>query len=97
MRIIALSTLRVFWIKHPNAEIPLRSWYALASRAQWKSPAEIKEAFRNASFTGNNRVIFNVKGNDYRLVAMVRYDKGLIFIRFIGTQIEYDKIDVVKI
>jgi mRNA interferase HigB len=97
MRIIALSTLRVFWIKHPNAEIPLRSWNALASRAQWKSPAEIKEAFRNASFTGNNRVIFNVKGNDYRLVAMVRYDKGLIFIRFIGTQIEYDKIDVVKI
>jgi len=97
MRIIALSTLRVFWIKHPNAEIPLRSWYALASRAQWKSPAEIKEAFRNASFTGNNRVIFNVKGNDHRLVVMVRYDKGLIFIRFIGTHIEYDKIDVVKI
>jgi mRNA interferase HigB len=97
MRIIALSTLRVFWIKHPNAEIPLRSWYALASRAQWKSPSEIKEAFRNASFTGNNRVIFNVKGNDYRLVVMVRYDKGLMFIRFIGTHIEYDKIDVVKI
>ena len=97
MRIIALSTLRVFWIKHPSAEIPLRSWYALASRAQWKSPAEIKETFRNASFTGNNRVIFNVKGNDHRLVVMVRYDKGLIFIRFIGTHIEYDKIDVVKI
>ncbi len=97
MRIIALSTLRVFWIKHPNAEIPLRSWYALASRAQWKSPSQIKEAFRNTSFTGNNRVIFNVKGNDYRLVVMVRYDKGLMFIRFIGTHIEYDKIDVVKI
>jgi mRNA interferase HigB len=97
MRIIALSTLRVFWMKHPNAEIPLRSWYALASRAQWKSPLEIKEAFRNASFTGNNRVIFNIKGNDYRLVVMIRYDKGLMYIRFIGTHIEYDKIDVVKI
>jgi mRNA interferase HigB len=97
MRIIALSTLRVFWMKHPNAEIPLRSWYALASSAQWKSPLEIKEAFRNASFTGNNRVIFNIKGNDYRLVVMIRYDKGLMYIRFIGTHIEYDKIDVVKI
>jgi mRNA interferase HigB len=92
-----LSQLFKYFDLHPNAEIPFTILSALSNRAQWKSPAEIKEAFRNASFTGNNRVIFNVKGNDYRLVAMVRYDKGLIFIRFIGTQIEYDKIDVVKI
>jgi mRNA interferase HigB len=94
MRIIALSTLRAFWVKHSDAEKPLRAWYALASRANWKTPADIKEAYRNASFTANNRVIFNVKGNDYRLVVLVRYDRGLMFVRFVGTHRQYDKIDV---
>lgn len=97
MRIIALSTLKNFWEKHADAQLPLRSWYALASRAQWKTPADIKEAYRNASFTGNNRVIFNIKGNEYRLVVLVRYDKGLMYIRFVGTHLQYDKIDVTKV
>ena len=94
MRIIALSTLRAFWVKHPDAEKPLRAWYALASRANWKAPGDIKEAYRNASLTAKNRVIFNVKGNDYRLVVLVRYDRGLMFVRFVGTHRQYDKIDV---
>ncbi len=94
MRIIALSTLRDFWEKHPDAEIPLRSWYALASRADWSTPADIKVAYRNASFTANNRVVFNIKGNDYRLVVAVWYEKGLMFVRFIGTHRQYDRIDV---
>ena len=94
MRVIALSTLRAFWVKHPDAEKPLRAWYALASRANWKTPADIKEAYRNASLTANNRVIFNVKGNDYRLVVAVRYDRGLMYVRFIGTHRQYDKLDV---
>jgi mRNA interferase HigB len=94
MRVIAISTLRVFWESHPDAEMPLRSWYALASRAIWKTPADIKEAYRNASFAGNNRVAFNIKGNDYRLVVAVRYSQGLIFVRFIGTHRQYDKINV---
>ncbi len=94
MRIIALSTLRAFWDKHPDSETPLRAWYALASRANWKTPAEIKEAYRNASFTANNRVVFNVKGNDYRLVVSVRYDHGLMYIRFIGSHRQYDRITV---
>jgi mRNA interferase HigB len=97
MRIIALSTLRAFWTKHPDAQTPLMAWYALASRSQWKSPAEIKEAYRNASFTANNRVVFNIKGNDYRLVVMVRYEKGLMFVKFVGTHSQYDKIDVVTV
>lgn len=97
MRIIALSTLRVFWTKHPDAQTPLMAWYALASRSQWKSPSEIKEAYRNASFTANNRVVFNIKGNDYRLVVMVRYDKGLMYVKFFGTHSQYDKIDVVTV
>lgn len=94
MRIIALSTLREFWEKNPDAETPLRAWYALASRADWSTPADIKDVYRNASFTGNNRVVFNIKGNDYRLVVAVRYDRGLIYVRFIGTHREYDRIDV---
>src|ERR1019366_2454008 len=94
MRIIALSTLRAFWLKHPDAETPIRAWYALARRANWKTPVDIKTAYRNASFTANNRVVFNVKGNDYRLGVSVRYDRGLMYVRFVGTHRQYDKIDV---
>ena len=97
MRIIAISTLRAFWTKHPDAQTPLKAWYALASRARWKSPSDIKEAYRNASFTANKRVVFNIKGNDYRLVVLVRYDIGLLFVKFVGTHAQYDKIDVLTV
>jgi len=97
MRIIAISTLRAFWTRYPDAQAPLKSWYALASRAQWKSPSDIKAAYRNASFTSNNRVVFKIKGNDYRLVVLVRYDKGLMFVRFIGTHAHYDKIEAANV
>lgn len=97
MRIIALSTLREFWRKHPDAELPLRAWYALASRADWAKPADIKAAYRNASFLANNRVVFNIKGNDYRLVVAVRYDRGLLYVRFVGTHRDYDRIDPLTI
>ena len=93
MHIIALRTLRAFWEKHPLAETPLRGWYAEASRATWRTPADIKAAHRNASFLANNRVVFNIKGNDYRLVVAVRYTSTAMFIRFVGTHAEYDKID----
>jgi mRNA interferase HigB len=97
MRIVAITTLQAFWAKHPEAKVPLQAWYALASRAKWKSPADIKEAYRNASFIANERVVFNIKGNDYRLVVLVRYGQGLMFIRFVGTHAQYDKIDATKI
>lgn len=97
MRIIALRALRDFWHRHPDAEIPLRSWYAAASRAEWRNPAEVKAAYRNASVVANNRVVFNVKGNDYRLVVAVHYNRGLMFIRFVGTHRDYDKIDAANI
>jgi len=93
MQIIALGTLRDFWDRHPDAEIPLRSWYANASRADWRKPADIKAAYRSASFIANNRVVFNIKGNDYRLVAAVHYNRGMMFIRFIGRHREYDRTD----
>lgn len=97
MRIIALRVLRDFWHAHPDAEIPLRSWYAAASRAAWRSPADVKGAYRNASFIANNRIVFNVKGNDYRLVVAVHYNREMMFIRFIGTHREYDRIDATEV
>jgi mRNA interferase HigB len=93
MRIIAISLLRAFWTRHPQAEMPLRAWYAEASRADWKNPADIKAAYRNASFLPGNRVVFNIKGNDYRLVVAVHFNRGMMFIRFVGTHAEYDRID----
>ena len=93
MRIIALSQLREFWERHPQAEIPLRTWYAETSRATWQSPADVKRAHRHASFLANNRVVFNIKGNDYRLVVAFHYNRGLAYIRFVGTHAEYDRID----
>jgi len=93
VRIIAISRLREFWEKHPQAEIPLRAWYARASRADWRSPADIKADYRSASLLANNRAVFNIKGNDYRLVAAVHYNRGMMFIRFVGTHRQYDAID----
>ncbi|MGH8639298.1 MAG: type II toxin-antitoxin system HigB family toxin [Burkholderiales bacterium] len=97
MRIIALGTLREFWRRHPDAEMPLRAWYAMARRAVWSRPAEIKADYRGASFIAGNRVVFNIKGNDYRLVLAVHYNRGLMFVRFIGTHREYDRIDAAAI
>lgn len=93
MKILALRTLREFWTRHPLAEMPLRGWYAEASRAGWRTPADIKAAHRSASFLANHRVVFNIKGNDYRLVVAVRYTQQLLFVRFIGTHAEYDRIN----
>lgn len=97
MRVIAISTLREFWEQYPQAETPLRSWFADACRADWKTPAEIKDAHRNASFVGSNRVVFNIKGNDFRLVVAVHYKRRMMYVRFVGTHAEYDKIDVERV
>jgi len=97
MRIISRKALREFLEKHPDAQQPLQAWYYDAKKAEWKTPAQIKNLYRNASFVGKNRVVFNIKGNRYRLVVAVNYQIGIIFIRFIGTHAEYDKIDAAKI
>lgn len=93
MRIIARSTLREYWQKHPDTEQPLKAWFDDASRANWQSPSDIKGVYANASIIANNRVVFNIKGNNYRLIIHIRYEIGIIFICFIGTHKEYDKID----
>jgi mRNA interferase HigB len=93
MRILSRSTLRDFWETHSDAEDPLKAWYYEASRADWQSPVDVKAAHPSASIIANDRVVFNIKGNRYRLIVAMRYDIGMIFIRFIGTHAEYDKID----
>ena len=97
MRVIARSTLREFWRRHPPAEVPLRNWYAEASRATWKNPAEVKEVHRNASFVAGDRVVVTVKGNDYRLIVAMRYRQQIMYVRFIGTHREYDKVDAATV
>lgn len=93
VRVIARRTLREFYeVKH-DSRGPLEAWFAEARKADWKSPAEIKAQYRNASILKNSRVVFNIGGNKYRLIVKVQYDFGIIFIRFIGTHREYDQID----
>ncbi len=97
MRVIAKKTLKDFWIKYPDCEQQLKSWYKEAENAKWKSPSEIKREYPSASFLENNRVVFNIKGNHYRLIVRINYRYQLIWIRFIGTHTQYDKIDAAKI
>jgi len=97
MRIISRSTLRLFWEKHSNSEQALKSWYQEAQRSKWSSPNEIKKEYPSASIIADNRVVFNIKGNSYRLIVKINYDYGVIWIRFVGTHAEYDKIDASKI
>lgn len=97
MRVIALRTLREFWQNNPDAEQPLRTWYDRARRSNWTSPADVKIAYRNASILANNRVVFNIKGNTYRLIVAMDYQYGVAYIRFIGTHRAYDDIDATTI
>ena len=91
MRVIAVSFLRSFWEKNPDAEQHLKSWVDEVKKANWGQPAEIKERYRSASILKNRRVVFNIKGNDYRLVVSVAYQA--VYVKFIGTHEEYDEID----
>ena len=93
MRVIALKTLRTFWSQHGDAEQALLAWHDEVSQAKWKQPADIKAQYRSASILKNRRVMFNIKGNDYRLVVALAYNTGLVLVKFIGTHKAYDAID----
>lgn len=93
VRVIAKKTLREFWIKHSDCEEQLKSWHKEAIEAFWYSPQDIKNDYPSASFLQDNRVVFNIKGNKYRLIVKINYDFGIVWIRFIGTHAEYDKIN----
>ena len=93
MRVIAKRTLRQFWEKHSQAEQPLRSWHAIAAKADWSSPSDVKASYRTASIVGNHRAVFDIGGNKYRLVVRIDYEHRIVFVRFVGTHGEYDRID----
>jgi len=93
LRIISKKILREFWAKHSDCEQQLKSWFQESSNSEWNSPKEIKKEFPSASFLADNRVVFNIKGNSYRLIVKVNFEYKMIWIRFIGTHAEYDKID----
>lgn len=96
MHVISRLKLIAFWKKHPHSEIPLRIWFKKVEQAKWKSVNKLKEDFPSADYVGNNRVVFNIKGNNYRIVVLVFFDGQKVFIRFVGTHAEYDKIDATK-
>ncbi len=93
MRVIAVPPLRNFWTRHADAEGPLRAWLAEAQKAEWETPHDVKTNYGNASILGNNRIVFNIKGNDYRLIVAVSYRARIVLVKFIGTHAEYDGVD----
>lgn len=94
MQIIAKSALKKFWDVHNQAETPLRAWYALVDRADWSGPADVKAMFgATVDFVGDNRVIFDISGNKYRLIVHVAYPFKRVLIKFVGTHREYDQIN----
>ena len=97
LRVIAKKALRDFWTRYPDCEQQLKAWYQEAEGAKWKGPNDIKRDYPSASILADNRVVFNIKGNHYRLIVKINYSYGMVWIRFVGTHKQYDKIDAAKI
>lgn len=93
MKIISVKTLRDFWAENPDAEQPLKAWVDEVTKADWKTLAEIKGPYRSASILKERRVVFNIKGNHYRLIVAIAYQRGWVFVKFIWTHSHYDTID----
>ena len=97
MRVIAKAILDDAMRKHGSASKPLRSWLSEAMTARWSDPYALKERYPRASIIGNNRVVFNIKGNDFRLVTQVNYERGIVMVKFFGTHAEYNRIDASEV
>ncbi|MFN4254097.1 MAG: type II toxin-antitoxin system HigB family toxin [Saprospiraceae bacterium] len=97
MRIIARRTLREFWEQHPESEQPLKAWFDEAAKSSWRSFWDVKAMFPRASAVGNDRIVFRIKGNDYRLIVKINYEFETIFIKFVGTHAAYDKVDAATV
>lgn len=93
MRVISVKKLRDFWETHRDAEGALRAWFGEAETAQWQTPQEVLSAYNGADVLPDNRIVFNIKGNRYRLIVKIHYNTGVVYIRFVGTHAEYDRID----
>jgi len=94
MRVVTPKKLRDYSAKNPRAKIPLLSWYEVVRKAEWNNLNDIKRDFNSVDYVGNNRYVFNIKGNDYRLVVIIIFISQKVYIRFIGNHSEYDKTDV---
>jgi len=97
MRIVAKRTLLTFIESHARAEQALLAWHLEASKANWKTPQDIKNQYASASFVGRNRVVFNIKGNDFRLIVAISYQIGVVYVKFVGTHAEYDNVDAATV
>jgi len=97
MRVIAIKALKEFWKKHPDSEQPLKAWYYETKKANWQNPEDVTRLYRKASILRINRIVFNIKGNSYRLIAAINYNFKIVYIRFIGTHQEYDKMNAEEI
>ncbi|MDG1803600.1 type II toxin-antitoxin system HigB family toxin [Flavicella sp.] len=97
MRIISKRVLRDFWLKHADSEQQLKSWYRETEKAQWNNINDLKTEYPNASILKENRIVFNIKGNNYRLIVKFNFEYQISWIRFIGTHAEYDKINANEI
>jgi len=93
MRVIAVKSLRNFWRKHSSAKQALLAWYEEMEKGTWKTPAELKSTYRSASLITGKRVVFNIHGNEFRLIVDIEYRLSIVFIVWIGTHKEYDKLD----
>jgi mRNA interferase HigB len=97
MHIIAKKRLREFWEKHPDAKGQLTAWYHEVTHATWSKSADVKARYPEASIVGGDRVVFNICHNKYRLIVLVKYAFKTVYIRFVGTHAEYDRIDVQEV
>jgi mRNA interferase HigB len=97
VRIVKRRTIVEFYNRYYETKIQLEAWYAEVKHATWKNPQEIKRKYGTASIIGNNRVVFNIKGNKYRMVVKINYEMKIVYIRFIGTHKEYNKINAEEI
>jgi mRNA interferase HigB len=97
MKVVAVNTLRRFWERHPDSEQPLKAWHDEAKHASWTTPQDIKRHYASASFVGNNRVVFNIKGNDYRLIVAIAYRFGAVYIKLVGTHAQYDRVEAATV
>ncbi len=97
MRILSFKRIKEFSVIHADAEMPLCKWFHITEAASWNNLNDIKKTFSSVDYVGNNRFVFNIKGNDYRLVAIIIFASKKVYIRFIGTHREYDKIDCTTI
>lgn len=93
MRIVTFKRINDFIEKHRDAESALKDWYFKTKKNEWETHSDLKKTFNSADYLGNSRFVFNIKGNKYRLVAIVIFASKKVYIRFIGTHSEYDKVD----